>query len=186
MVLFDQTKRVIWLTALAIAVSCSLASAQAPSAQSAGTDPGFERMRAKLRPGDRLTVDLQNGSTLEGRFVGVGTDALSISTPTGDRRLLSSEVVQVQRHGRGVLLGAIIGGGVGLACGAAVGSFFANEGHDRDGPLFGLTAIGLGAGIAIDAVVNIPRTVYQRTARRAALTFEAGPRRTAVGVVVSF
>jgi hypothetical protein len=143
-------------------------------------------MHARLKAGDRLTVDLQNGSTLEGRFIDVGSDALVVSTPGGDRRLLPSDVVQVQRHRRGVLLGAIIGGGVGLACGAALGSLFANEGHDPDGPLFGLTALGLGAGIAIDALVNIPHTVYQRAAVRTAFKVEAGPRRAAIGVVVSF
>ena len=149
-------------------------------------DPSFERMRARLKAGDRVTVDLQNGSTLEGRFIDVGPDALLVSTVIGDRRLPPSEVVQVHRHRRGVILGAIIGGGVGVVFGTMVGTIFASEGHDRDGPLFGLTALGLGTGIAIDALANIPRTVYQRTPSRAALKIEAGPRRTAVRVVVAF
>lgn len=177
----SRTSRVVCLVAFAIMASCSTGSAQ-PT----GSDPTFERMRAKLKAGDRVSVDVQNGSTVNGRFIDVGTDALSISTPGGDRRLLPSDVVQVRRTRRGVLLGAIIGGGVGLACGAALGSLFANEGHDRDGPLFGLTALGLGAGIAIDALVNIPRTVYQRTPFRAALKIDAGPRWTMVGVTVAF
>jgi hypothetical protein len=151
-----------------------------------GADPSFERMRARLKAGDRLTVDLQNGSTLEARFIDVGPDALSVATAIGDRRLLPSDVVQVHRHRRGVLLGAIIGGGVGLTFGTAVGSIFASEGQDRDGPLFGLTALGLGIGIGIDALINIPRTVYQRSPSRATLKIEAGPRRTMVGVGVSF
>jgi hypothetical protein len=176
-----RTSLVACLTALAVVGSCGLALAQQP-----GSDPSFERMRAKLKAGDRVTVDLQNGSTLEGRFIDVGPDALSVSTAVGDRKLLPSEVVQVHRTRRGVLLGAIIGGGVGLTFGALVGTIFAAEGHDRDGPLFGLTAVGLGTGIAIDALVNLPRTVYQRTASRAALKFEAGPRRTSVGVVIAF
>jgi hypothetical protein len=168
------------LAVVAVLASSGLASAQA------GTDPSFERMKAKLKAGDRVTLDLQNGSTLEGRFIDVGADALSISTSTGDRRLAPGEVVQVHRHRRGVLLGAIIGGGVGLAFGTMVGTIFANEGQDRDGPFFGLTALGLGTGIAIDALANIPRTVYQRMPSRAALKIEAGPRRTAVGVVIAF
>jgi hypothetical protein len=86
----------------------------------------------------------------------------------------------------GIILGAIIGGGVGLACGAAMGSWFHNEGHDRDGPLFGLTALGLGLGIGLDALINIPRTVYQRAPSRTTLGIEAGPRRTAVHLVIGF
>jgi hypothetical protein len=169
------------MVALALAASCGLGLAQP-----VGTDPSFERMRAKLKAGDRVTVNLQDGSTAKGRFIDVGTDALSISTPGGNRRLLPSEVTRVQRHRRGILLGAIVGGGIGVACGAALGSLFANEGHDRDGPLFGLTALGLGAGIAIDAGLNIPRTVYQRTPAGGALMIQAGRRRTSVGVVVRF
>jgi hypothetical protein len=176
----SRTARVACMTVVTVLAAGVLASAQA------GTDPSFERMKTKLKAGDRVTLDLQNGSTLEGRFIDVGSDALSISTAIGDRRLVPGEVVQVHRHRRGVLLGAIIGGGVGLACGAMVGSIFANEGYDRDGPLFGLTAIGLGAGIAIDALVNIPRTVYQRTPGRTAIKLDVGPHRTALGVVVAF
>lgn len=175
-----RPSRLACLAVVAVLASCGLASAQA------GTDPSFERMRTKLKAGDRVTLDLQNGSTLEGRFIDVGADALSVWTAIGDRRLVPGEVVQVHRHRRGVLLGAIIGGGVGLACGALVGTIFSNEGQDPDGPFFGLTALGLGVGIGIDALVNIPRTVYQRTPRRAAIKFDLGPRRSAVGVVVAF
>lgn len=185
MVLFSQASRVVGIVALAIAASSGIGWAQAPSEQP-GSDPSFARMRARLKTGDRVSVDLQNGSTLEGRFIDVGADALSIATSIGDRRLLPGDVVQVHRTRHGVLLGAIIGGGIGLACGSALGSLFANEGHDRDGPLFGLTALGLGAGIGIDALLNLPRTVYQRSPARAALRLEAGPRRTMAGVTVSF
>jgi hypothetical protein len=181
MLLSSRTSRVICMAALAMAVSCASAWAQ-----TAAPDPALEAMRAKLKAGDRVTVDLQNGSTVQGRVLGVGTDALSIFTPSGDRKLPPSEVVQIRRHRRGVLLGAIIGGGVGLLFGAGVGTIFANEGHDRDGPLFGLTALGLGVGIAIDAAANIPRTVYRRGRTRTALNFQADPHRAGVRVVVAF
>jgi hypothetical protein len=181
MVGFGQMSRVAGIVALAMVACCGTGLAQ-----ETGADSPFARMQAKLKAGDRVTVSLEDGSTVKGRFLDAGAGALSISTPAGDRRLLPSAVTQVQRHRRGVLLGAIIGGGIGLACGAAVGSLFANEGHDRDGPLFGLTALGLGAGIAIDAFANIPRTVYERKPTRVTFTIEAGPRRTAAGVVVLF
>lgn len=173
--------RVICMAAIIVGAACGFGWAQ-PT----GADPAFEAMRAKLKVGDRVTVDVQNGPAMKGRFLDVGPDALSISTAGGERRLSRSEVTLVRRHRHGVLLGAIIGGGVGLAFGTAVGTYFANEGHDRDGPLFGLTALGLGLGIAIDAAANIPRTVYQRGPSRTALTIHADPRRPAVRVVVAF
>ena len=163
-----------------------LASCGTGWAQPSGIDPSFERMRAKLKVGDHVTVDLQDGSSVKGRVVDADPDSLSISASGADRRLARSEVARVQRHGHGVLLGAIIGGGVGLASGVAVGTYFSNEGHDRDGPLFGLTALGLGLGIGIDAMVNNPHTLYKRSPSRTTFNVEAGPRRAAVRVAVTF
>ena len=56
-----------------VLASCSLASAQ-----QVGTDPSFERMRTELKIGDRLTVDLMNGSSVEGRLIDAGPDTMSI------------------------------------------------------------------------------------------------------------
>jgi hypothetical protein len=181
MSLHTRTARVFCMAAAIVLVSCGLGWAQP-----AGADPSFERMRAKLKAGDHVTVALQNGLSVEGRLVDVGPDALSVSSSGGERQLSRSDVMIVRRHGHGIVLGTIIGAGVGLACGAAMGSWFANEGHDRDGPLFGLTFMGLGIGAGIDALANIPRTVYQQAPSHAAFKVDAGPRRAAVRVVVAF
>lgn len=169
------------MAAVIVAASCGVSGAQA-----AGSDPSFEHMRAKLKAGSHVTVDLQNGQSLDGRFVDAGPDALAVATSSGERRVSRSEVERIQRHGHGVILGAIIGGGLGLASGAALGTYFNNEGHDGDAAFFGLTAIGLGAGIGLDAVMNSPRTVYQRAPSRTTLRIDAGPHRTAIRVVVGF
>jgi hypothetical protein len=173
--------RVMCMAAIVTAASCGVGWAQP-----GGADPSFERMRGKLKTGSHVTVDLQNGLTVDGRFVDAGPDALALSTSGGERRISRSEVARIRRHGRGVVLGAIIGGGIGLASGAAVGSYFYNEGHDRDGPFFGLTALGLGLGIGLDALMNVPRTVYQRAPSRTALRMEAGPHRTVVRLMIGF
>jgi hypothetical protein len=144
-------------------------------------------MRAKLKAGARLTVDLMNGSRVEGRLVDAGPDGLSISTDVGDRRLSRPDVAVVRRHGHGIVLGSVIGAGVGLTCGVFVGMILANEGHDRDPAVFGFTLMGLGIGAGIDALVNIPRTVYRsQSPSRTTFRLEAGPRRTAVRLVVRF
>jgi hypothetical protein len=176
-----RSARVICMAAAIVLASCGLGWAQP-----AGTDPSFERMQAKLKAGDRVTVDLQNGLTVQGRYAGVGPDALAISTSAGERRISRSDVSRVRRHGHGIVLGTIIGTGVGLAAGAAMGSWANNEGHDRDPVLFGLTFLGLGVGAGIDAALNIPRTVYHGSPSRTAFRLEASPRRTAVRLVVAF
>lgn len=178
-----RTTRLIGMAAVIVLASCGTGWAQ----PAAAADPAFDRMRAKLKAGDRLTVDLMNGSRVEGRVIDADPNALSISTSEGHRRLSRPDVALVRRHGHGIVLGAAIGTGIGLACGAAMGSWFANEGHDRDGPLFGLTLLGLGIGAGIDAVANIPRTIYQQSSpSRTTLKLDAGPRRTAVRVAITF
>ena len=177
-----RTTRAIGLAVVMALASCSLASAQQP-----GSDPAFERMREKLTVGDRLTVDLMNGSKVEGRVIDGNPDALVISTSGGDRRLSRPDIGVVRRHRRGVILGAVIGAGVGAVCGAAMGSWASNEGHDSAGPFFGLTALGLGVGVGIDALVNIPRTLYRQSSPpRTTFKVEAGPRRKAVQLAVTF
>jgi hypothetical protein len=182
MALPTRTTRVICVAAVIVLASCSVGWAQPAAA-----DPSFERMRAKLKVGDRLTVDLLNGSSVEGRVIDGSPDGLVLSTDLGDRRLSRPDIGIVRRHGHGVILGAIIGTGVGLTCGALLGTMLSNEGHDKDPAVFGLTLIGLGAGVGIDALANIPRTVYRQSSPpRTTLHLEAGPRRTAVRVVVAF
>ena len=172
---------------IGLAAIIVVASASLGWAQPAGSDPSFERMRAKLKVGDRLTVDLVNGSRVEGRVMDGNPDGLVISTDVGDRRLSRPDIGVVRRHRHGVILGAIIGTGVGMVCGAALGSLFASEGHDPNGPFFGLTLIGLGVGVGIDALVNIPRTLYQQSSPpRTTLRLDAGPHRAAVRVAVTF
>lgn len=170
------------MATLIVLASCSLASAQ-----QAGGDPEFERLRTKLKAGNRLTVDLMNGSTVEGRLMDVGADVLSISTDTGERRLPRLDVATVRRHGHGIILGSVIGAGVGLTCGILVGTIFTSEGADADPAIFGLTLLGLGIGAGIDAAANIPKTVYRQSSPpRTTFKVEAGPRRKSVRVAISF
>jgi hypothetical protein len=176
-----QLSRLIGLAAALLVASCTLGWAQP-----AGTDPAFERMRAKLKAGNRVTVDLQNGATLEGRFVDAGPGAMTIATDIGDRTLTPAEMLRVHRHGHGVLLGAIIGGGTGLFFGIGVSSILRSDGYDGDGALFGLTGLGLGVGIGLDALLNIPRTVYSRPAFRTTVGLDTNPRRPGVHLIFTF
>ena len=176
-----KTTRAIGLAVVLALASCSLASAQ-----QTGADPAFERMRTKLKAGNRLTVDLMNGSTVEGRLIDVGADTLSISTDAGERRLPRLDVAAVRRHGHGIILGSVIGAGVGLTCGIFVGMILDNEGHDADPAIFGLTLMGLGIGAGVDALVNVPKAVYRQSSpSRTTFKVEAG-RRKAVRVAITF
>ncbi|HEX6974495.1 MAG TPA: hypothetical protein VF147_08845, partial [Vicinamibacterales bacterium] len=171
--------RALLMVAL-VAGMCGAAAAQGTS------DPSFARMREKLKAGDRVTVQLADGRILEGRFSDVSAEALLISTTAGNKPVVAGDVARVQRHRRGVLLGTLIGAGVGIACGAAMSRWFEYEGHDGAGVFIGMTAIGIGAGVGIDALINIPRTVYRQIERRAGAQPESGGRRIAIAWRVTF
>ena len=112
-----RTARVVGLAAVIVLASCSLGWAQPAAA-----DPSFERMRAKLKAGDRLTVDLMNGAKVEGRVIDGSPDGLVISTSGGDRRLSRPDIGIVRRHAT-ASFSELITYGVGLVrCGDGSGS----------------------------------------------------------------
>ncbi len=155
-------------------------------AQTNSADPDFARMRDKLKVGDQVTVSLLDGTSVKGKFAELSTDALAVSTASGERRVSAGDISKVQRHRRGMWLGAVIGGGVGLACGAALGALSENEGGSQMGPVVGLTALGAGIGLGIDALINFPRTVYKQPSNRVAMRIDATPKRAAVGITLAF
>jgi hypothetical protein len=155
-----RTTRAIGMAAIIV-----LASASLGWAQPAGSDPSFERMRAEAQVGDRLTVDLVNGSSVEGRVIDGSPDGLVISTASataacrGPTSALSAP--WPRRHP-----GSDHRHGSRLACGAALGSLFANEGHDAGRSFFGLTLVGSGRR-RHRRLANIPKTCIGRARRRA-------------------
>ena len=117
-----------------------------------------------LHRGDRVGVIQTNQKRVEGRFESATDTRIMLQ---GDQTvtLEKADVVRVYqppKHGR--VLGAIVGGAIGVAAGAVVdataGQRFRNEGTS---PAAGLiTAIGAGAGAGIGAAVTGHyRTVYR-------------------------
>jgi hypothetical protein len=169
-----------------IAVFTVSGGATLVAAQTAAGNPEFARMREQLKAGDRLTIHLVDGASLDGQFAEAGPDSLSVTTKSGTRRVGATDVTRVQRTRRGFLLGTIIGAGVGLACGAVLASYAENEGNSRAAAVGLLTAAGAGIGLGIDALINFPRTVYRQPSSRTAVQIDARPTRAAVGVTISF
>lgn len=162
-----------------------LVGAHAAAAQPAGAqnDEAAETLRQGLRSGDRVTLRLDSGIT-RGKVLSVGSEELVVSTADGPTRVAFTSIAQARRTRRGVLLGAIIGAGIGGVCGAALGSLYENEGHNGAEPFLVLTAIGLGIGTGIDALINLERTVYRRP-QSARLSVVPYGSRGAAGVQVS-
>jgi hypothetical protein len=137
------------------AVSVSTARAQEPR----------EVIGDGLRPGDTLTVTTKADREVKGRFVGSGDDGMVLTVRGTERRFPWTDIDRVRRRRNGILLGAIIGAGAGVAAGLPLASLVENETGDGEKALASMIALGLGAGIGLDALLSTNRTLYDRRAQ---------------------
>lgn len=146
-------------------VLCVSAESRAQGVPEAGTT-----LASALKPKDRITVSLGTDQDVRGRFVGLSSEELTIETAGTERAIPFGDIERVRRRRNGVLLGAIIGAGAGLAAGLPFKALSENEGFEGGSALLTSFAIGIGAGIGIDALLSRNRTVYHRqSAPRASL-----------------
>jgi hypothetical protein len=169
------------LMVVAMVIACGSAQAQTTH-----EDPAVTRLRAKLKPRDTITVQMQDGERIRGRYLTAASGEVLIATDGGDRRLAASGIDRVKQHKVGVFLGGLIGGGIGVACGAAAGALASNEGGSAGAAFLGLTALGVGVGVLVDAAFNVPRTVYKRGSTQASVAIAPRPRGAAVGLTIAF
>ena len=116
----------------------------------------------KVRPGDKLTITTRDFREIKGRFLTAGNDIIVLAREGGETRLRWSDVDRVKRRRNGVLLGAIIGAGAGVATGIPVAMLAENEHGEGAEALTSMILLGLGAGIGVDALLSTNRTVYDR------------------------
>jgi hypothetical protein len=90
---------------------------------------------------------------------------LTVETDAGEREIPFDQVDRITRTRFGVLLGPIIGAGAGAAFSIPVAMLFHSEGASAARPTASLVALGAGIGLAVDAALNLPRTVYRRDQR---------------------
>lgn len=179
---------IIRSAATAIVVA-GVATAAPALAQPAASDPppAFSGLGSRLRSEDRVAVTTTTLGTVKGRFVQVADDVLVIKDEQGLRRIPASDVDRITRKRHGVLLGTLIGLGVGTALSVPLNMLFHSEGADATAPTVFLVGLSTGIGVGIDALVDLPRTVYRRdrpmTMRVAP---QVGPKRAGVALQVGF
>ena len=168
----------------AIAAAVLLASIPARAQDSQPTIPaGFARLQNTVKTGDVVIVTVQDGTKLEGRLTDVSASSMGVQVKGTRHAIPGDRVTRVQRKRNGVWLGAVIG--------AAAGVPFAVFLHMYDevlpGPSIWPVFAGLGAGIAVDALLVRPRTVYERQpGTQTRVSFLIGPTSKAVMLRFSF
>ena len=171
--------RAITVTALA----CLPLAAEAQT--TTGTE--FGRLADKLKVGDSIVVTTDTGAEVRGRFLSVSPTGIALNVNDVQQQLPASQVSRIQVRRNGVLLGALIGAGAGVPFGLALKAWAHNEGGSEAGALAIPIAMGLGAGITIDAFLVRPRTVFDRVSSpRLSLVPIVSPQLTAVRVALTF
>jgi hypothetical protein len=179
-----HTRLVVAASALAAIV---LLAAPVCAQDAMAADPQLAALAGRVRTGDKVVVTDLDGQVVKGRFATLSPEAMTVLVDGNTRTVPVVRIARVQRTRTGVLLGAIIGGGAGFATGAALASLFGNEGGNTTAAFLVPLTIGLGAGIGIDALVNLPRTVYRRElAARVTAVPIAGAGRKGAAVSVTF
>jgi len=154
--------------------------------ETAGT---FDQLRFVLAPGAEIRVLEADGKSVKGKFDGISGQSL-VMTVRGAPVLLDQDaVVRIEeRHDDSLANGARNGFYVGAGFGFLGGAAIAREGG---GPVFVPIAmamyggIGAGIGVAIDAMIRTPRTVYDLHARHTSVTVAPVVGLTRKGVAVS-
>jgi hypothetical protein len=168
---------------VAIVLTGSAVAAQAPQSP---VDSDFARLADKLKVGDPIVVTTDTGMQIKGRFFDVSAAGIALHVDNLQQQLPAEQVSRIQVRRNGVLLGALIGAGVGVPFGLALKSWAHNEGGNEAGALAFPILVGLGTGIAIDAFLVVPRTVFDRLSPRATLVPIVTPHTAGVRVAIAF
>lgn len=169
------------------ALATLLLAASSGSAQDLSRPPlsDFSRLQEQLKTGDEVVVNTYDGTTIRGRVAEVSTVHIALVANGVRREIPRDQVTRVQRRRNGILLGALIGAGAGIPFGLALKSYAHNEGATETRALLFPIGVGLGVGIAIDASLIVPRTVFERAASTPAqLRLIVGPGRAVAQVTI--
>lgn len=158
------------------ALAVLLLAAMPAAAQPPAADPDLVSLAGRLRAGDRVAVTGPGGERVRGVFAGLSPDTLLLDTDAGRRAIPAADIDRITRTRFGVVLGTLVGLGTGVAFAIPLNMLIAAEGGDAVGDTAKLLALTTGIGFGVDALVNLPRTVYRRGERpRVRLTPQVGP-----------
>jgi hypothetical protein len=149
--------RACFAIAIVLTVGPDRLRAQQPEAAVGGD---FARVSEKLRVGDSVVVTTTDGTEVTGRFFKVSQTEIILHVKNVQQQVAANQVSRVTVRRNGVLLGALIGAGVGVPFGLALRSYAHNEAGNEAWALGFPILVGLGTGVAIDAFMVRPRTVF--------------------------
>jgi hypothetical protein len=128
----------------------------------------FQELQGRINPGERLVATDAGGIGVEGWLEVISDSRIALETDGGRREFAFAEVSEVRRRqadsvADGVFLGALIGGGAGLAVGLAID---ASRGEGTWlAPTIAVAGLGVGAvaGAIGDATRHPAELLFKRS-----------------------
>jgi hypothetical protein len=153
------TKRHLGISLALIVITAFPSSLVAAQGTSGSTQPNGDWSKINLVPiGDKLSVKLKNGKTVDGKLAKVTDDALSLSANGKSIDAKKDEVLSVYHvigssATKSTLIGLAVGAGGGTAVGVAGGG---NDSFDKidNAVTAGLAVIGAGVGATVGYLIG--------------------------------
>ncbi len=144
-----------------------------------GVSPGFLELQQKLKVNDTVIVTSEDGSKATGQLIDISTERITLREGSSQRTIPAPQITQVQQRKNGIVLGTVVGALAGVPVGILAGQYAYNEAGDAGAAAIFPIAAGAGNGLAIDAILWKPRTLYSRqpTTRAAVRPLLDGTRR---------
>ncbi|MCC7043951.1 MAG: hypothetical protein IT183_08815 [Acidobacteria bacterium] len=142
-------------------VLCAVAALLTPLYGAAQSLASFDDIGLRINLDDRIRIEDRTGTRTTGRLTRLTRDDIAIETDAGERRFPREDVREVARREPAYRRGAVIGAAVFAVLGAV--ATCAHEKGDNCIALGSVRAapIGVGAGLAMSALIPRMRTVYR-------------------------
>jgi hypothetical protein len=148
----------------------------------------WQRASERLAGDQEITVVTTDGTTGKGVLTAIDASGVTLTLSTGTVRYDVSQIVEVRRRGDSVWNGALIGSAAGGAFGL-LGYAHPCSGRScyREEFLGAFATLGLGVGLAIDALRVGSTSVYrQPSPRRVAILPLVGRQRFGAAALLTF
>ena len=139
--------------------------------------------------GQRVRLVLLAGDPLVGRLLEVGADSFRLARPGEARTIPASDVRRVElsvgRHshaGRGAVIGAVVGGALGLLAVASAGDDYYYTDGEKVAGAVGITAMGAGVGALIGGLTHSERWQELSDVRSSGVSLIVAPASRSVGL----
>jgi hypothetical protein len=142
----------------------ALSPASAQDRESANPDSAPVEQFLHLK--DKLIVTSEDGTRTKGRLVEMSAGRIVLRQRGGNRSIPTLQITQVQRRRNRLWLGGLIGAGASIPLALVARVYLNNEVGGGGAAAAKIICVGALAGVGVNALVSVPRTVYRRQAAK--------------------